>query len=153
MAWLVTGSIRVPVPAALALVLVTVWVASARTQPAPAPGASAPRRSGEVARYPLTGALEGYDAVVAELNFGPGASAGEHRHPGFVVGYVVEGQMRTAVNHERDQIVPSGGTFFEPSGILHTAFGSANADAPVRILAFMVVPRGSGLTVQRPRTD
>jgi quercetin dioxygenase-like cupin family protein len=145
----VTASIRVPVPVALALLLVMVWVASARTQPAPAPDASGPRRSGEVARYPLTGPLEGYDAVVLELNFGPGASAPEHRHPGFVVGYVVDGQMRTAVNHERDQLVPAGGTFFEPTGILHTAFGSANAEAPVRILAFMVVPSGSGLTVRR----
>ena len=57
-------------------------------------------RSGEVARYPLTGPLEGFDAVLVELNFGPGISAPEHRHPGFVLGYVVDGQMRTAVNRE-----------------------------------------------------
>jgi quercetin dioxygenase-like cupin family protein len=154
--WLVTGGIRVPVPVALAaLVLAGLWTASARLEPiawpfssrqASTPEASGPRRSGELARYALSGPLEGYDAVLVELNFGPGVSAPEHRHPGFVLGYVVDGQMRSAINHEADEIVPPGGTFFEPSGALHTAFGSARSDAPVRILAFMVVPTGSRLT-------
>jgi quercetin dioxygenase-like cupin family protein len=150
-AWLATGSIRVPVPvaAALTLALVALSVVTARTQPASTPQPSAPRRSGEVARYPLSGPLAGFDAVIAELNFGPGVSAAEHRHPGVVVGYVVDGQMRTAVNRGQDEIVPAGGTFFEPTGILHSAFGSASATAPVRVLAFMVVPSGSGLTVRR----
>jgi quercetin dioxygenase-like cupin family protein len=145
--WLVSGSIRVPVPAALAAVLLAaLWVASAWTAPVSTPDTAAPRRSGELARYTLTGALAGYDAVLVELNFAPGASAPAHRHPGFIVGYVVEGQMRFSVNHEPDQIMPAGSTFFEPAGALHTGFGSASRDAPVRILAFLVVPTGSPLT-------
>jgi len=144
--WLITGSIRVPVPAAIvAVLLAALWVASARTEPV-SPDTTAPRRSGELARYPLTGALAGYDAVLVELNFAPGASVPAHRHPGFIVGYVVDGQMRFSVNHEPDQIMPAGSTFFEPAGALHTGFGSASADAPVRILAFLVVPTGSRLT-------
>jgi quercetin dioxygenase-like cupin family protein len=122
------------------------WVTSARTAPVSTPETAAPRRSGELARYALTGALAGYDAVLVELNFAPGASAPAHRHPGFIVGYVVDGQMRFSVNHEPDQIMPAGSTFFEPAGALHTAFGSASPDAPVRILAFLVVPTGSRLT-------
>ena len=145
--WLVSGTIPVPVPAVLAaLVLVAAWVAMPGAQPASAPGAAVPRASGELARYPLTGDLEGFDAVIVELNFAPGQSAPVHRHPGFIVGYVVDGQMRFGVNYEPDQIVPAGGTFFEPAGALHTAFGSATPDAPVRILAFLVVPAGSPLT-------
>ena len=42
--------------------------------------------------------------------------------------------------------MPAGGTFFEPPGALHTAFGSASPDAPVRAVAFLVVPTGSPLT-------
>jgi quercetin dioxygenase-like cupin family protein len=148
--WLVTGSIRVPVPAAIvALVLAALW-AGARPAPAPgpAPEPSAPRRSGEVARYPLSGPLAGFDAVLVELNFQPGRSGAEHRHPGFVLGYVVDGRVRTAINREADQVVPAGGTFFEPAGVLHSAFGSASPDAPARAVAFMVVPSGSGLTVR-----
>lgn len=147
--WLVTGSIRVPAPAAVvALALAAAWTFSTRPEPASRPETSTPRQSGELARYPLTGPLEGFDAVLVELSFGPGMSAPEHRHPGFVLGYVLDGQMRTAVNREADQIVPAGGTFFEPTGILHSAFGSANPGAPVRILAFLVVPNGSALTVR-----
>jgi quercetin dioxygenase-like cupin family protein len=148
--WLVTGSIRVPVPVALvALFLAAFWTVSTRPEPMSTPETSGPRPTGELARYALTGPLEGFDAVLVELNFRPGASAPEHRHPGFILGYVVDGQMRSAINHESDQIVPAGGTFFEPSGVLHTTFGSASQDAPVRILAFMVIPNGSPLTSPR----
>lgn len=144
--WLLRGAIRVPIPVALtALLLVAVWIAITRLGPPPTPQ-SAQRRSGELARYALTGPLEGYDAVLVELNFRPGASTPEHRHPGPIVGYVVDGQMRTAINHQPDQIVPAGGTFFEPHGALHTAFSSANPDTPVHAVAFMVVPTGSPLT-------
>jgi quercetin dioxygenase-like cupin family protein len=149
--WLVTGTIRVPVPVALAaLVLAAFWFGSTRPDPRPTspPEASASRPSGELARYALTGPLEGFDAVLVEVNFRPGASAREHRHPGFILGYVIDGQMRFGVNNEPDQIVPAGGTFFEPSGALHTAFGSASPDAPVRSVAFLVVPNGSPLTVR-----
>jgi hypothetical protein len=58
----------------------------------------------------------------------------------------VDGQIRTAINNQQDQIVPAGGTFFEPHGAVHTSFSSANPDAPVRAVAFLVVPSGSPLT-------
>ena len=54
--------------------------------------------------------------------------------------------MKFSINHEPDKTVPAGGTFFEPRGALHTSFGSADPDAPVRIVAFLVVPTGSPLT-------
>ena len=145
--WLVSGTIRVPVPVALAaMLLAAFWIASTRPEPMPTSQTSAPRRASELARYPLTGELEGFDAVLVEMNFPPGMSVPEHRHPGFILGYVMDGQMRFAINHEPDQIVAAGGTFFEPPGALHTTFGSANPDAPVRCLVFLVVPTGSPLT-------
>ena len=68
--WLVSGTIPVPVPVAFAaLVLLALWMASTRLAPTPTQDASAPRRSGEIARYALTGALEGFDAVLIELGF------------------------------------------------------------------------------------
>lgn len=149
--WLVSGSFRVPVPvAAAALLLVGLWVTTTRTAPLPtletSTSTSTPRRSGEVARYPLTGPLAGYDAVIVEFNFGPGVAIPAHRHPGPIAGYVVEGQMRFGVNNEPEQAVPPGGTFFEPQGALHSAFGSAIRDAPTRVIGFMVVPTGSRLS-------
>jgi quercetin dioxygenase-like cupin family protein len=145
--WLLTGAIRVPVPVAFAaLLLAGFWMAWTASRPMPTREASVPRRTGELARYPLTGRFEGFDAVLVELNFAPGASARAHRHPSFILGYVVDGQMRSAINSEPDQIVQAGGTFFEPLGALHTTFGSASPDAPVRAVAFLVVPTGSRVT-------
>ena len=145
--WLVTSTIPVPVPFAFAaLLLVALWIASTRLGPMSTPETSGPRPSGELARYALTGPLEGFDAVLVELNFQPGVSVPEHRHPGPILGYVVDGRMRTAINHQADQIVPAGGTFFEPHGALHTSFSSANPEAAVRAVAFLVVPSGSPLT-------
>jgi quercetin dioxygenase-like cupin family protein len=90
----------------------------------------------------LTGPLEGFDAVLLELNFPPG-SAQAHRHPGVVLGYVVEGQLRFAINNEPERVVPAGGTFFEPIGAVHTTNGSANPNANARVVVFLVVPKGS----------
>jgi len=109
---------------------------------------SAPRPPTELARHALTGPLEGFEAVLVELNIAPGSrsSGPGHRHPGPVLGYVVEGQMRFAINNEPEQILPVGGTFFEASGAVHTTSGSARTDGPTRALVFMIVPKGSPLT-------
>jgi quercetin dioxygenase-like cupin family protein len=110
--------------------------------------APAPRAAAELARHALTGPFEGFDVVLVELNPEPGSrSPGPgHRHPGAVLGYVVEGQLRFAINGEPEKVVPAGGTFFEPSGAVHTTNGSARSDGPTRAVVFMLVPKGSPLT-------
>ena len=112
--------------------------------------AQAPARgqAPELARHALTGPFEGWEVVLVELTPPPGSrSTGPgHRHPGPVLGYIVEGQMRFAINNEPEQILPVGSTFFEPSGAVHTTTGSATTDGPTRALVFMLVPKGSPLT-------
>ncbi len=108
---------------------------------------AAPRPAGDLARHPLTGPFEGFDAVLQEIAVPagqPGASASNrmHRHTGFVMGYVLDGQLRFAINNEPERIVRAGSTFFEPIGALHSTNG-ATPDGPVRFLAFLVVPKGS----------
>jgi quercetin dioxygenase-like cupin family protein len=107
----------------------------------------APRPAAELARHALTGPLDGFEVVLVELNIPPGqrSSGPGHRHPGPVLGYIVEGQMRFAINNDPEQILPVGRTFFEPSGAVHTTSGSATTDGPTRALVFMLVPKGSPL--------
>ena len=111
-------------------------------------GQPARARSGdELARHPLTGPLEGFELVLLQLNPAPQGSrslGAGHRHPGPVLGYVAEGPLLFGTNHV-DQTVPTGGTFFEPTGALHTTFASARADGPARVLVFMIVPKGAPL--------
>jgi quercetin dioxygenase-like cupin family protein len=108
----------------------------------------APRSPAELARHALTGPHEGFEVVLVELNIPPGArsSGPGHRHPGPVLGYIVEGQMRFAIDHQPEQVLPMGRTFFEPSGAVHTTTGSARPDGPTRAVVFMLVPKGSPLT-------
>jgi quercetin dioxygenase-like cupin family protein len=102
----------------------------------------------ELARHALTGAQSGFDAVLVELTVAAGAPAGApHRHPGFVLGYVLEGDLRFAINGQPPHVVSAGRSFFEPAGALHSAGGSAAPGRPVRFLAFMVVPSGSALSL------
>ncbi len=107
----------------------------------------APRPPAELARHALTGPLAGFEVVLVELAPQPGSRmpGPGHRHPGPVLGYVVEGQLRFAINNEPEQVVPAGGTFFEPSGAVHTTNGSARPDGPTRAVVFMLVPKGSAL--------
>ena len=96
----------------------------------------------------MTGPFEGFEAVLTQVTLPPGqpaqpgASNPGHRHTGFVLGYVLEGQLRFAINNEPERVVPAGSTFFEPIGALHSTNG-ATPDAPARFLAFLVVPKGS----------
>jgi quercetin dioxygenase-like cupin family protein len=114
----------------------------------PGTQAPAPRPAAELARHALSGPFEGWDVVLVELNIAPGRNAQGpgHRHPGAVLGYIVEGQMRFAINNEPEQVLPVGKTFFEPSGAVHTTNGSARTDGPTRAVVFMLVPKGSPLT-------
>jgi len=117
----------------------------AQTSPSQNP---APRPPAELARHALSGPFDGWEVVLVELNIPPGrnASGPGHRHPGAVLGYVVEGQMRFAINNEAEKVLPVGSTFFEPFGAVHTTNGSARTDGPTRAVVFMLVPKGSPLT-------
>ncbi|HKT79104.1 MAG TPA: hypothetical protein VJP86_02705 [Vicinamibacterales bacterium] len=123
--------------------------APASPQTPAATSAQTPTRSpNELARHPLTGALEGFEVVLVQLNNAAGArpSGPGHRHPGPVLGYVTEGQMLFAINNETAQVVQTGGTFFEPFGAVHTSSGSAAPDKAAKAVVFMIVPKGSPLT-------
>jgi quercetin dioxygenase-like cupin family protein len=111
--------------------------------PATAPPAAGDQALGVIARHALTGALEGYEIVLSRsaMRFFPGASTPVHRHPGVVLAYVLEGRVRFAINNESEQIIPAGGTFFEPLAAVHTTSGSASADEATRILVFEVRPK------------
>ncbi len=97
----------------------------------------------ELARHALTGPQAGMEAILVEVTSAPGATSTAHRHPGFVLGYVLKGEMKFAINGEGPKTIKAGATFFEPTGSLHSTSGSAKPGEPVRFLAFIVAPKGS----------
>ena len=101
----------------------------------------------ELARHALTGPQAGMEAILVEVTSMPGAPSTAHRHPGFVLGYVLDGEMRFAINGAAPQIVKTGTTFFEPLGALHSTGATARPNEPVRFLAFIVAPKGSPVVI------
>ena len=75
------------------------------------------------------------------------AAGNAHRHPGFVLGYVLEGAYVFGVNSETPRIIRAGEAFFEGPGALHSSSASADPDRPAHLLAFMVVPAGQDLVL------
>ena len=89
--------------------------------------------------------------TATEITIPPGAPPGrKHRHPGFVIGYVLEGQYSFAVNDQAPKVVNAGQMFFESfdaPGEVHSASGNASATQPAKILAIVFTKKGDPVTI------
>lgn len=97
--------------------------------------------------------LDGWQMTASEVTYPPGESSGKHRHPGFVIGYVLEGQYRFAVNDEAAKVLGPGEMFFESmdhAGDVHAVSGNASATAPAKILAIVFTKKGDPTTIPVP---
>ncbi len=117
-------------------------------------GVAACQRAPESAdrtRVAFSGALPPLDgsrveATVVEVNYGPGESSKPHSHPCPVIGYVVEGTVRSQVQGEAEAVYQAGETFYEPPNGVHLVSGSASAKAPAKLLAYFVCDRKAPLS-------
>ena len=94
--------------------------------------------------------LEGWQMTATEVSYPPGEASGKHRHPGFVIGYVLEGQYRFAVNDKAPAVLSAGQMFFESfdaPGEVHAVSGNASTTAPCRILAIVFTKKGDPVSI------
>ena len=94
--------------------------------------------------------LDGWQMTASEVSYAPGDASGRHRHPGFVIGYVLEGQYRFAVNDEAPVTLGVGQMFFESfekPGEIHAVSGNASTTQPCRILAIVFTKKGDPVTI------
>ena len=94
--------------------------------------------------------LDGWQMTASEVSYPPGEESGKHRHPGFVIGYVLEGQYRFAVNDKAPAVLGVGQMFFESfdaPGEVHAVSGNASTTAPCRILAIVFTKKGDPVTI------
>ena len=91
--------------------------------------------------------LDGWQITATEVSYGPGEASGRHRHPGFVCGYVLEGQYRFAVDGKPETVLEAGQMFFENPGDVHAVSGSASKTQPARILAIVFTKKGDPVTI------
>jgi len=98
-------------------------------------------RADTVHRQPLPEPFVGWEARFVAVQFPAGVRSLPHRHPGFVLGYVIEGQFRFAINGETPSVLMAGDAFYEPPGADHTVGESASASQTAKILAIIVAPK------------
>jgi len=89
--------------------------------------------------------LAGWQATVLELTFPPGLIAPSHHHPGFVLGYVLDGKYRFHMEGAPEAVLSPGSVFYEPPGHVHLPSGSASATRAARVLAIAFGEKGKEL--------
>jgi quercetin dioxygenase-like cupin family protein len=77
--------------------------------------------------------------LLLELRSDPGSDSKPHRHPGPVVGYVLEGELEVAVDDGPVKVYKKGEAWYEPTRALHRVNRNPSKDKPARFLAFMLM--------------
>jgi quercetin dioxygenase-like cupin family protein len=91
--------------------------------------------------------LDGWQMTATEVTYPPGESSARHRHPGFVCGYVLEGQYRFAVDGKPETVLAAGQMFFENPGDVHAVSGNASKTEQARILAIVFTKKGDPVSI------
>lgn len=112
----------------------------------------------ERARVALSHALPRLDgthlkASVVEVHYGPGESSPQHTHPCSVVGYVVEGAIRTQVKGEPEAIYKAGEAFHEAPNGIHEVSANASQTQPATFIAYFVCDHDTPLSINVPEDN
>jgi quercetin dioxygenase-like cupin family protein len=118
----------------------------------PTDGGGASSRKMERARVTFTHALPNLDgrhlkATVVEVTYGPGESSNPHSHPCAVIGYVLEGALRTQVQGEPEAVYRAGESFYEAANGVHQVSANASETDRARFIAYFVCDHDGPLSV------
>jgi quercetin dioxygenase-like cupin family protein len=89
--------------------------------------------------------------TVVEVTYGPGESSTPHSHPCPVIGYVVEGTLRTQVKGEPAAIYKVGESFYEAPKGVHLVSANASDKERAKFLAYFVCDHHTTLSVDVPQ--
>jgi quercetin dioxygenase-like cupin family protein len=78
--------------------------------------------------------------TVVEVTLRPGQAGKPHRHPGPVIGYVLEGEYELGIDDQPSKVFKAGQTFYEPTGCLHRVSRNPAAKTDTRVLAVVLHP-------------
>ena len=76
-----------------------------------------------------------------EVRYAPGGSSKPHRHSCPVVGYVIEGTIRSKVDDGPEIVYQTGQSFYETAGALHAVSANASDKVDARLLAIFLCPQ------------
>jgi quercetin dioxygenase-like cupin family protein len=92
--------------------------------------------------------VPGREAVIANVEIGPGGSVGRHTHPGDEISYVVSGEGEILMEGKPPLKIKSGDGFVVPGGTKHDAHNTGTE--PLKLIAVYVVEKGKPLATPAP---
>jgi quercetin dioxygenase-like cupin family protein len=91
--------------------------------------------------------------TLVEVNYGPGEASTPHSHPCPVIGYVVEGAIRSQVQGEPEATYKTGESFYEAANGVHQVSANASATQPAKLLAYFICDHDAPLSVNLPHPE
>ena len=114
--------------------------------PAATPTKAAAVKRAEILRHLLPD-VPGKEVTVVTVYYPPGGGSPPHRHPGSVVGYVLEGALVMQMEGHPPVTYHTGESFYEAPNQLHAVSRNASATRPARLLAFVITDKGQPITL------
>jgi quercetin dioxygenase-like cupin family protein len=90
--------------------------------------------------------MNDWQVTVSEITLAPGSVGQAHRHPGFVLVYVLEGEVVAKVSGSPQATYSTGQMFYEYPGSTHEVSRNASETKPARFLALIFAKKGLPLT-------
>jgi quercetin dioxygenase-like cupin family protein len=119
-------------------------IAAARDAGAQAP--AAPPRAAIKFDLPNL-SMDDWEVTISHVDFPPGRVGSAHRHAGFVLAYVLKGEVMTRISGQGPaKVYKAGEMFFEPPGSVHEESGNPSQTEPAQLLAMIFAKKGSTLT-------
>jgi quercetin dioxygenase-like cupin family protein len=111
-------------------------------------------RAKPISAWDIIERLDGKETkvTVVEVTLKPGQKGEPHRHPGPVIGYVLEGEYELGIDDQPSKVFKAGETFYEPTGCLHRVSKNPAAKGNTRVLAVVLHPRdASQIEIPEPK--
>jgi quercetin dioxygenase-like cupin family protein len=97
-----------------------------------------------LARHSLTEA-KGKEAIIATVDYAPGAASPPHRHPGSAISYVLEGTIENQFGSEMPLTYERGQVWFEEPLVVHHFARNRSATRSAKTLVFLITDMGNSI--------
>ena len=95
--------------------------------------------------------MDDWEVTVSYVDYAPGRVGAPHRHPGFVLAYVLEGAVVAKISGQgEEKTYTTGQMFYEQPGATHEVSKNASQTQPAKLLAMIFAKKGSTLTTPGP---
>lgn len=90
--------------------------------------------------------VSGHNLTAVTIELDPGISVPSHTHAGFVFVYMLEGTVRSQLNHGEAVEYSTGQSWTEPLGTIHSLTHNSGTTDKAKFLALIIAKDGAKLT-------